>query len=131
MRRKTAMYIAIVGGVLLLISGTNGVATWETIKNAVTAVIGEHQLISSIFFVLIFIAALGGIAVICGGILIGKGGVSVGKILVLLGCGTGLIGLIIKVVPPSIQQGGLAFGLESGVGTLGIILSVAAQTIAK
>ena len=131
MRRKIAMFIAIAGGILLLISGINGVAKLETIRDVVTDVIGGHQLITSIFTVLIFIAALGGISVICGGIIIGKGRVTIGKILILLGAGIGLIGLIIRIVLPSIQQGGLTFDLELDIGTLGLILSVAAQMIAK
>ncbi len=131
MRRKIAMLIAIVGGILLLISGVNGVATWEIIRNIIVYLIGEHQLIIIIFAFLIFMGALGGISVIFGGILIGKGRLTTGKILIFLGTGTGLIGLIIRIMLRSIQQGDVSINLLLDIGILGLILSVAAQKIAK
>ena len=124
------MYLAFLGGALLLISGTNGVATWENIKNIIISLIGDYPLINFIFLVLISIAALGGFAVIYGGILIRKGRVTVGKIFILLGCGTGIIGLIIRLVPSYIQQG-FSASLGWDIGTWGIIFSVVARTVAK
>jgi len=73
---------------------------------------------------------LGGLAVIYGGILIRKGRVTVGKIFILLGCGTGIIGLIIRLAPSYIQQG-FSASLGWDLGTWGIIFSVVARTVAK
>ena len=131
MRRKTAMIVALVGGAFLLISGTNGVATFETMREIITELIGENQLIIYIFAAMIFIASLGGISVMFGGVLIGKGRVKIGKILILLGTGTGLIGLVIQVLLQLIRQGDLILNWVLDIGTIGIVLSVVARKLAK
>ena len=59
--RKKVMIIAFIAGILLLISGVSGLATWETIKDFVINNIADNFIIQIIFAVLIFIASLGGI----------------------------------------------------------------------
>ncbi len=130
-RRQIATLVAIVGGIMLLISGTNGVSTMETLQGIITLVAGEHQLIIYTFIVLIIIAALGGLSVICGGILIWRGRVTPGKILIFLGAGGGLIGLLINIIPWLVQEGAVTLDWVLDLEILGLILSVAAQKIAK
>ena len=131
MRNTVAMYLAIVAGVLLLGAGVTGVATWETIRSFVISFLGSHWVLIFLFQVLIFIASLGGVAVICGGVLIGAGRTSIGKLLILLGTGVGLIGLLLAVALPWFQQGGTTLALGTSTGTVGIVLSIAARIIAK
>lgn len=131
MRNKVAMYLAIVAGILLLSIGVTGAATWETIRNFVVTFLGGNWAIILLFQVLILIASLGGVAVICGGILIGAGRTSIGKLLIGLGVGTGLIGLILTIVLPSLQQGDMKLALGTSSGIAGIILSILARMMAK
>ena len=97
-RNRMAMGIAVIAGILLFISGITGVSTWETIKDYVSTHIGDNSAIQIIFAVLIFIASLGGIAVIIGGIFIGKNRVGTGKFVIAIGVGLGLIGLIVIII---------------------------------
>ena len=93
-----AMIIAVFAGVLLLIAGISGLATWETIKSFVTANIIDNYIVQIIFAILIFIASLGGISVIIGGFLLGKDKIGTGKLFITLGAGLGLIGLLISII---------------------------------
>ncbi len=129
-KNSKAMAIAIVAGILLLISGVSGLATWETIKDFVTTYIIDNTVVQIIFTILIFIASLGGIAVIAGGLLIGKNKIGTGKLLISLGAGLGLIGLIFSIIVAYIE-GNLTLGSFFSVGAIGLILSIVARIIAK
>ena len=124
-----AMGIAIVSGILLFISGISGLAAWEEIKEFVTENIADEYAIQIIFAILIFIASLGGIAVIAGGVLIGKNRVRTGKLAIALGAGLGLIGLIVSIVI-AYTENSLTVGEFFSVGVIGLILSIIARSIA-
>jgi hypothetical protein len=127
---KTAMILALLAGILLLISGISGLATWEIIKNFVTENIIDNTIVQFVFAILIFIASLGGLSVIAGGILIGKNKIRTGKFLILLGAGMGLIGLIFSVVVAYVE-GSLTLGSFFSIGTIGLVLSIIARLIVK
>ena len=127
---KKAILVAIIAGILLLISGINGIAAWETIKDFVTTNIADHFVIQLIFAVLIFIASLGGLSVIVGGLLIGKGKFGTGKFLISLGAGLGLIGLIIAIYI-GYSQGSLTIGSFFTIGFIGLLLSIIARMMVK
>jgi hypothetical protein len=129
-RTSAAMGIAIVAGLLLIISGLSGLATWETIKEFVAEHISDNSAVHTIFAILIFIASLGGIAVIAGGILIGRNRVGTGKLVIALGAGLGLIGLIISLVI-AYTENSLTLGEYFSVGFIGLILSIIARGMAK
>ena len=129
-KNSTAMGIAIIAGILLLISGVNGIAAWSEIENFVTNNIADNFIIQIIFVVLIFIASLGGIAVITGGLLIGKKKVGTGKFLIALGAGLGIIGLIISIYV-GYKEGSLTIGSFFSIGAIGLILSIIARIMAK
>jgi len=124
------MVIAVLAGVLLLVAGVSGVATWETIKDFVTTHIIDDIIVQMLFVVLIFIASLGGIAVIIGGLLIGKDKVGTGKFLIGLGAGLGIIGLIFSIVVAFIEE---SFTVSSflSVGAIGLLLSIVARIMVK
>ena len=124
------MSIALVAGIFLLIAGINGVTTWETIKNFVTEHLVDHQIVQILFAMLIFIASLGGIAVILGGILIGKNKVRTGKFIIAIGAGIGIIGLIFSRFV-AVFEGSLTIGGYLSIGTIGLILSVVARVVAE
>ena len=129
-KNSTAMGVAILGGILLLISGVNGIVTWETIKAFVTAHIMDNFIVQIVFAILILIASLGGIAVIIGGVLIGKNKVGTGKFLIAIGAGLGLIGLIVSIII-SVMEGSLTIGTFLSIGMVGLVLSIVARVMAK
>lgn len=129
-KKSLAMIIALLAGVLLLISGISGLATWETIKNFVTENIIDNNIVQIVFAILIFIASLGGISVIAGGLLIGKNNIRTGKFLILLGTGLGLIGLIFSVVV-AVIKGNISLASFFSIGSIGLILSIIARMIVK
>jgi hypothetical protein len=129
-KNTQAMIIAIIAGLLLLISGLSGLAAWETIKDFVLEHVGDHEIFQIVFVILLFIASLGGIAVIIGGLLIGKNKVGTGKFIIALGAGIGLIGLIISLVIGYMENSLTLEGFLS-IGAIGIILSIIARMIAK
>jgi hypothetical protein len=129
-QNSTAMVIAIVAGILLLIAGVTGVTTWETIKQFVNVHFVDNIIVQYIFIVLIFIASLGGISVITGGLLIGKNKVGIGKLFIILGVGIGIIGLIFSSYV-AYKEGNLTIGSFCSVGAIGIILSIVARFVAK
>lgn len=129
-KNRKAMGIAIVAGILLLISGVNGVVTWETIKSFVSTHVIDNIIVQFVFAILILIASLGGIAVIIGGILIGKNKVRSGKIIIALGAGLGLIGLIVSILISVIEES-FTIGAFLSIGMIGFILSIVARVVAK
>ena len=129
-KTKSAMILALLAGILLLISGISGLATWETIKNFVTENIIDNTIVQFVFAILIFIASLGGLSVIAGGILIGKNKIRTGKLLILLGAGMGLVGLIFTIAVAYVE-GSLTLGSFFSIGTIGLILSIIARIMVK
>jgi len=129
-RNSKAMIVAVFAGILLLISGVSGLATWETIKNFVTANIIDNYIVQIIFVVLIFIASLGGIAVIIGGLLIGKDKIGTGKLFISLGAGLGLIGLLVSIII-AFMENNFTIGSFFSVGAIGLILSIFARLTVK
>lgn len=124
------MAIAILAGILLLIAGMSGLATWEDIKTFVINNITNNFVIQIVFAILIFIASLGGISVVAGGIFIGKEKIRTGKFLISMGAGIGLIGLIVTIIV-ALYQNSLTLGSFFSIGTIGIILSIAARMMTK
>ena len=129
-KNSKTMAIAIVAGILLLIAGVSGLATWETIKDFVTTHIVDNSIAQIVFTILIFIASLGGIAVIAGGLLIGKNKIRTGRLLIALGAGIGLIGLIFSILVACLEEN-LTIGSFFSIGALGLILSIVARVAAK
>jgi len=126
-RNKSAMIIAIIAGIFLLIDGVNGFVTWDTIKSFITNYL-DNEIIQIIFTILLFIAGLGGISVIAGGLLIGKNKIRLGKFVILLGTGLGLIGFVFSIIV-AINNGNSSFNSFLKFGAIGIILSIVARVI--
>lgn len=97
--------------------------------------LGMTWLINIVLYVLVILAALGGISVILGGILLTRERLVTGRLLIMLGAGTGLIGLLI-----SLGQIVYAFGLgalvsflmvaSQSAGWVAVVLSIVAQMTA-
>ena len=129
-KNSRAMIIAIFAGILLIISGISGMATWETIKEYVTMHVVDNEIVQVVFAILIFIASLGGLSVIAGGVLIGKNKIGLGKLFITLGAGLGIIGLIFSIIV-AFTEDSLTLGSFFSIGMLGLILSIVARMLAK
>jgi hypothetical protein len=127
---KTAKRLAIIAGILLLLSGITGVGFVKSVENLVFKYITDNHLVILIFTILLFIASLGGLAVILGGILIGRGKVILGILLIKLGSGVGFLGLILNIFL-TIYTKTLTISSFFSIGSLGIILAVIAPFYVK
>jgi len=125
-----AMALAVIAGILLLIAGVSGLATWQAVRDFVVTYIVDNSIVELVFAFLIFIASLGGISVIAGGLLIGKHKLGTGKFLITLGAGLGLIGLIVAIII-AYTEGNLTLGSFFSIGIIGLILSIIARMMAK
>ncbi len=102
---KKIMYLAIISGVLLLISGGAGVSTFESLKQAVLENY-DSEAIALAFTALMLLASFGGLLVILGGIWIGKKQeVEKGELFLKIGMGVGLIGFLIMMVTALMGNG--------------------------
>jgi len=135
-KNKTAGLLCIMGGALLVVAGTTGMKPLlEQILTYIQPTIDASPILATIFRVLIFIAALGGISVIIGGLLtfhVPK----IGKLLVMLGAGLGLLGFMIPMSlawHQGIPINELIKGYVSPTWgyVLGIMLTIIGRLIAK
>lgn len=134
-RNKNAAVLAIVGGLLLLLGGSVGMVGFLTeFKEIVQNMLGDpNPAVETIFLILIFIAALGGLAVIIGGLLIYKNHIISGKIFISLGAGIGIFGLIIGLISATYHGDEVGFfaWLTTSFTGIGILLSIIARLLAK
>jgi hypothetical protein len=129
-RNKTAGILCIVGGALLVVAGTTAMKPLlEEILRYIQPTINASPILATIFRVLIFVAALGGISVIIGGLLI-LNVPRIGKLLVMLGAGLGLFGFMIPL-SLGIPINGLFKGYVSSTWgyVLGIMLTIIGRLI--
>lgn len=134
--RIVAFVLAVVAGVLLLISGIHGpTETYELIIDNLPLFIQDQQILqiaNMVALILITISLAGGLAVIAGGILILANRVGLGRLLIGLGAGIGIPWLIMLAIT-LISTGQVASVLAeySSTGWVGLILAFIAGAIAK
>lgn len=134
--RWVTFAMATIAGVFLFISGIHGpTETYEIIIDLLPQFVQDPQILqvaNVIATVLITVSLAGGLAVIGGGVLILIGRVGTGKFLISLGLGVGLFWLVMLAVTFIItQQVGTVIAEYSTLGWAGILLAIAARTIAK
>jgi hypothetical protein len=134
MKNRVPVALALIGGFMLFQSGWVGsigfiddVASYALLYFPTMA-----DLITIVLTVLIYIASLGGIAVIIGGILIAMHREGTGKFVIGLGAGVGLIGLIIMFVEAYLTGGVAAIMdvltlVSQSIAWIGVILSILAR----
>jgi len=134
--RIVAFVLAVVAGVLLLISGIHGpTETYQLIIDNLPLFIQDQQILqiaNMVALILITISLAGGLAVIAGGILILANRVGIGRLLIGLGAGIGIPWLIMLAMT-LITTGQVASLLAeySSTGWVGLILAFIAGAIAK
>ena len=140
MRNMHSFLLCLIGGVLIILQGWPGsigfLSKLELIQ-AIPELQPIYPIIEILLYVLLAIAALGGIAVIIGGTLLTTDRIGTGRFIIGLGAGMSLIGLIIYL-GQSIWIAGTAaplfdFATEvtQTIGWIGVILSIVGRRTAK
>jgi hypothetical protein len=122
--------------VLLLISGIHGpTGTYQIVIDQLPNLTQNQQILqiaNTLAAILIAISLAGGLAVIAGGILILMNRVGTGKFAIGLGLGSGIPWLIMLATTLiTTQQVAAVVAEYSTIGWAGIVLALAARTIAK
>jgi hypothetical protein len=133
---KIAGALAVVGGVLLVFGGFAGTtqSTLESVKGMTDKWFPDNDqkgTILTILTIMIYLAMLGGFAVILGGLLMWKGFDIAGKIMVWLGTGVGILSLVISGIMAYATGNWDSFvSANLTFVTIGLVLSVAARWLA-
>ena len=136
---EQAGLIALIGGILMLLAGITGAATWAALGDMAENVMGNDSF-NIVFQILALAGSLGGLVIILGGLMIqGKyikmkkdKRIKFGKFFITLGAGMGVIGLLIFLVLAifSDDPAGNIFG-AIGFGFIGLILTIVARQKTK
>jgi len=134
MRNRVSVALALIGGFLLFQVGwVGGIGFIDDIAAyAILYFPAIADLMTMILTALLYIASLGGIAVIIGGILIAMRREGTAKFVIGLGAGIGLIGLIIMLIE-AYMAGGVAALMDvvtlisQSIAWIGVILSIMAR----
>ena len=133
---KIAGALAVVGGVMLVFGGFAGTAQsmLENVKTAAQNWFPDNEqkgTIITALTIMIYLAMLGGLAVILGGLLMWKGFDIAGKILVWLGTGIGVLSLVISGII-AYATGSWDAYVTSNLTLVGIglVLSIVARRLA-
>jgi hypothetical protein len=134
MKNQVPVALALIGGFLLFQAGWVGSIGFlaDVVGYALLYFPSLVDIITLILTVLLYIASLGGIAVIIGGILIAINRVRPGKFIIGLGAGIGLITLIIMLAQ-AVMVGGVEALLDvvtlisQSIAWIGVILSIFAR----
>jgi hypothetical protein len=133
---KIAGALAVVGGVMLVFGGFAGTtqSTLDSVKTAAQNWFPDNEQkgnILTVLTVMIYLALLGGFAVILGGLLMWKGFDIAGKILVWLGTGVGILSLVISAII-ALATGNWDAYVASNLTLVGIglVLSIVARRLA-
>ncbi len=130
-KRYAAALVAFVSGAILLAADFSSTSKWDLIRLVVEGMIGiDHYAVSALFSLVIFIAGLGGLAVILGGSLIAARIGRFGRLLIGLGTGMGVLGIILAFV--FWRLGGPSpLNLNFGLIVVAVALSMYARSLSK
>lgn len=133
---KMAGALAVIGGVMLVFGGFAGTtqSVLENVKGAVQKWMpddGSRDNVILALTIMIYLALLGGFAVILGGLLMWKGFDLFGKILVWLGTGIGVISLIIAaIIAIATGRWGSFVTSNMTLTGIGLVLSIISRWLA-
>jgi len=133
---RAAGYLAIVGGILLFIAGATGwglfAFLWGILKDHLGLAGAHADMVRLLFQILIFLANLGGITVILGGWAMLKGFRRTGRVLVMIGCGAGLLTLVWQLLVAYANDSVDAWtGFMMSFTGIGTVLAIVAQRLAR
>ncbi len=122
--------LAIVAGILLIAGQFTGAARWASLRDTFAGLVEITPPVEMLFFVIIGIASLGGVAAIVAGILLLRGQSALPRLLILLGVGFGTLGFLLYIVPQALGGRFPLIG-ESITVTAGIVLALVARSLGK
>jgi hypothetical protein len=138
LKNSLSVVLALIGGFLLFqVSWVGSIGFIADIAiYAQTYFPAAAEVITLVLSILLYIASLGGIAVIVGGLLIAVNRIGTGKFVIGLGAGVGLFGLIILFVEAYLAGGVAALTeiltlISQSIAWIGVILSIVARNRAK
>jgi hypothetical protein len=138
LKNGLSVALALIGGFLLFqVSWVGSIGFIADIAlYAQTYFPAAAEIITLVLTILLYIAALGGIAVIIGGILIAMDRIGIGKFVIGLGAGVGLFGLIIMLVEAYLAGGVAALTdiltmISQSIAWIGVIMSIVARSRVK
>ncbi len=134
MKNRMPIILSFIGGFLLFQVGWVGSIGFidDIAAYALAYFPTMADIVTLILTILLYIASLGGIAVIIGGILIAINRIRPGKFVIGLGAGIGLIGLIIMLAE-AVMAGGVEALFDvltlisQSIAWIGVILSIMAR----
>ncbi len=134
-RKLAVLVLSLIGGILLLISGTQGPSgIYQLVMQELPRLTNDQAVLSvaSIaIFALISLSSVGGVIVIFGGYLVFKNHAGTGKLLISLGGGIGIPWLIFALFTLLTTSNITAIlAQHSVVGWTGILLAFLARTLA-
>lgn len=133
---KNALVLSIIGGVLMIISGTSGaIAVIDELADALTAAFGLSIVLTfeTVMGYLAVMTSLAGIAAIIGGLVLTTDRVWVGRIILLGAIAAGVIGLmmsLVQLVMTGTINMGITLQLQQSLGWVGAIIAFVARIIA-
>jgi len=133
---KIAGALAVVGGIMLVFGGFAGTtqSTLGNVKEITDKWFPDNDqkgTILTVLTVMIYLAMLGGFAVILGGLLMWKGFDIAGKIMVWLGTGVGIMSLVISGIMAYATGNWDSFvSANLTLVTIGLVLSIVARRLA-
>lgn len=138
MKNGLSVALALIGGFMLFqVSWVGSIGFIADIAiYAETYFPAAAEMITLVLTILLYIASLGGIAVIIGGILIAMDRIRTGKFVIGLGAGVGLFGLIIMLVEAYLAGGVAALTdiltmVSQSIAWIGVIMSIVARSRAR
>jgi len=135
-RNLIAVILAILAGILLIVSGTRGpVGIFEIVLQKLSQFTNDATILliaSTIALILIVLSSVGGFIVIIGGYLIFMNHIKTGKLAISMGAGIGIPWLIFIIATIIITgEPQVIITQHSILGWTGIILALIARIIAK
>ncbi|HEY7587926.1 MAG TPA: hypothetical protein VIB49_04165 [Thermoplasmata archaeon] len=129
-RNDESALLAVVSGILLILSGYTGARSVNGFFEFLEEVLGPRPFLLVLAYVFVGIASLGGLTVLIGGYLIWRDRVRLGRILILIGSGAGLFTLLVFLLVNTRRE---AFSFLASVlpAILGVFLGILARVRAK
>ncbi len=136
-RKNSAVFLlSVFSGVLLVVSGVRGSIGGYGLVFSALALFVEDAVVLSVLWVvalvLVFLASLGGFAVMLGGYLIYRSQVMLGRLVIGLGAGVGIPGLVLMLLTVMVTRDFSSIIAQYGViGWVGIALSLVVRAASK
>lgn len=134
---RTPLLLSIIGGILLIISGTSGaIQVLPQIEEGLRALFGLQLLITfeTVMGALALLTALSGVAAIVGGVILTTSHVRMARVIIMLAIAAGVIGLLMGLVQ-MVWVGDLVMDmmiqLQQSIGWVGAMFAVVARIIAE